>query len=347
MVEMPADADKVVRILSKSGSFDAAPELSPARDSGYLVGKRVLVTGAGGSIGSAFCQIAARLGPAGLTMIDRDDSALHAVSLTIEELDDRPTCAYYLRNICDADELANVFRRENPDVVVHAAALKHVPILEDHPEEAFRVNVLGTRAVLEAAAVGEVETFVNVSTDKASNPVSVLGLTKRLGENMAAYFDLKHDGRFVSVRFGNVIGSRGSFLPTFVERIERNQPLLVTHEEATRFLMSVDAAVDLIITAAEHGEGGDTLIADMGEPIRIIDLARSLLEHSGKSLPIRISGLRAGDKLHEDCFDDSETPVQDAAVHGLLRVRVPPLEPDSLSLAGFLDSLGAGRSARG
>jgi FlaA1/EpsC-like NDP-sugar epimerase len=347
---MSMGVDDVISSLLKQRAYGSDPDLPRAGASDFLAGKRILVTGGGGSIGSAFCQVAARLRPARLTVLDRDDSALHAVGLALGEFErgsERgPELRYLLRDICDTAELHDVFAAERPDVVVHAAALKHVPVLEEHPGEAFRVNVLGTRSTLAAAAASGAGVFVNVSTDKASNPASVLGLTKRLGERMTAFCDLKHGGRYVSVRFGNVIGSRGSFLPTFVDRIERDLPLLVAHEDATRFLMDIDKAIELVLSAAERGEGGDTLIADMGKPIRILDLARSLLATYGKSKPIRIGSLRAGDKLHEDWCDDSETPTTDSLPDGLIRVRVSPVDPDSLTLEEFLGSLARRRAAR-
>lgn len=304
-----------------------------------LTGRRVLVTGAGGSIGSVVCRTVAELPAAHLVMLDRDDSALHALQLGLNDMECVPELTYYLRDICDETALTEVFERERPEVVLHAAALKHVPLLEEHPGEAYRVNVLGTRTALSTAAACGTEIFVNVSTDKASNPTSVLGVTKRLGERLTSHFGSTYDRRYVSVRFGNVLGSRGSVLSTFVEKIQNKRPLLVTHEDATRFLMSVDDAVELILLAAAHGRTGETLIADLGKPVRILDIAHSLLDDSGADLPIEIVGLRPGDKLHEDYLDDSESPENDLAHAGLIRVRVEPLDPASVRLEDFLRSI--------
>ncbi|WP_024806318.1 polysaccharide biosynthesis protein [Nocardia sp. BMG51109] len=312
---------------------------SPSSDVDTLAGRRVLVTGAGGSIGSAFCRAAAATPAAALVMLDRDDSALHALRLRLAEPGSVPALGYYLRDVCDAEALAEVFRRERPEIVVHAAALKHVPLLEEHPSEAYRVNVIGTRTVLSVAAMCDTKVFVNVSTDKASNPTSVLGITKRLGERLTSHFATAYDRRFVNVRFGNVLGSRGSFLPDFLEKIRDNKPLRVTHEEVTRYLMSTDDAVELIMLAARHGRSGETLLTDMGKQVRIIDVARSLIDDAGTDLPVEIVGLRPGEKLHEDYLDDSESPVRDPATAGLVRVQVEPLDPASVRFEDFLPSI--------
>ncbi|MBP2471927.1 FlaA1/EpsC-like NDP-sugar epimerase [Crossiella equi] len=309
-----------------------------AADRDILTGKRVLVTGAGGSIGSAVCRAVATLPATRLVMLDRDDSALHALQLSLAELPVRPGLAFYLRDICVEQGLTEIFERERPQVVLHAAALKHVPLLEQHPAEAYRVNVLGTGTTLAAAAAAGTEIFVNISTDKASNPSSVLGITKRLGERLTSYFSAKHNRRYLSVRFGNVLGSRGSFLTTFAEQIRNRRPLLVTHEDVTRFLMSVEDAVELIVLAAAQGAGGETLISNMGKPVRILDIAHSLLDEAGADLPIEIVGLRPGDKLHEDYLDDSESPAD--AVEDLVRVKVEPLDPAEVRFEDFLQAAG-------
>ena len=304
-----------------------------------LAGQRVLVTGAGGSIGSELSRAVARSPAAKLVVLDRDDSALHALRLDLDAAGPGPEVAYYLRDLCDEDELDDVFQREKPQVVLHAAALKHVPVLEENPSEAYRVNVLGTRAALSAAARCGTDVFVNVSTDKASNPSSVLGLSKRLAECITAHFSTVHEGRYVSVRFGNVLGSRGSFLPLFVDRIANRQPIAITHEEATRFLMTMEDAVELVLLAIAGGRSGETLIADMGDPVRIIDIAHSLISQSGCGLPIEIVGLRPGDKLHEDYLDDSESPAAESVSTGATKVRVTPVDPDLLDLDRFLKSV--------
>ncbi|WP_454197143.1 polysaccharide biosynthesis protein [Nocardia sp. Marseille-Q1738] len=335
---MQMNVDEVLRMLDGHGKNAAHSGVTPA-DFASLAGKRVLVTGAGGSIGSAFCRAVATMPAAELVMLDRDDSALHALQLSLADGQSVPALTYYLRDICDEDALTEVFRRERPQVVVHAAALKHVPLLEEHPAEAYRVNVIGTRTALSTAARCDTEIFVNVSTDKASNPTSVLGLTKRLGERLTSYFGATYERRFVNVRFGNVLGSRGSFLPAFVEKIQDNKPLHVTHQDATRFLMSVGDAVGLIVRAATHGRSGETLLADMGKPVRILEIAHSMIDDAGANLPIEIIGLRPGDKLHEDYLDDSESPVQDLPANGLVRVRVEPIDPASVQFEDVLANL--------
>jgi FlaA1/EpsC-like NDP-sugar epimerase len=339
------NVDEVLKLRSHGLRDDTSSRHRWLDDPAVLSGRTVLVTGAGGSIGSALCQEIAHLAPTRLVLLDRDDSALHTLRLRLEEVAQPPVLAYYLRDICDEEALRDVFSRERPQVALHAAALKHVPLLEEHPAEAYRVNVLGTRAALAAAAACSTEVFVNVSTDKASNPTTVLGLTKRLGERLTSYFGTAPNRRYVSVRFGNILGSRGSFLPTFVDQIEQGRPVTVTHEDATRFLMSIDDAVTFILHAVAEGRSGETLIADMGDPVRILDIANMLIADAGASLPIRITGLRPGDKLHEDYLDDSEAPTgSDRAAVGVTRVRVKPVDPESLRLDYFLKSISRQRS---
>lgn len=333
------NVDDVLKLRLNGRSNFSKNDRFPLTVSDTLTNKRVFVTGAGGSIGSALCRTVAQSRASRLIMLDRDDSALHALQLSLTELEVLPELSYYLRDICEAEALSEIFHRERPQVVFHAAALKHVPLLEAHPAEAFRVNVLGTRTTLSTAAAWDTEIFVNVSTDKASNPTSVLGITKRLGERLTSHYSAAYERRYISVRFGNVLGSRGSFLSTFVEKIQNNRPLHVTHEDATRFLMSVDDAVELIVLAAAHGRGGETLIADMGKPVRILDIAHSLIDDAGADLPIEIIGLRPGDKLHEDYLDDSEAPVNDLETSGLTRVVVEPIDPAAVRFEDFLHAV--------
>jgi FlaA1/EpsC-like NDP-sugar epimerase len=309
-------------------------------------GKRVLVTGAGGSIGSALCRaIAGSAGAARLVMLDRDDSALHALILATEQYGGQVQLEWRLRDICNDETIAELFSRERPDVILHAAALKHVPLLESEPEEAYRVNVLGTRSVLRAAAQCGAGVLVNISSDKSSNPTTALGRTKRLGERLTAHVAMVTGRRYMSVRMGNVLGSRGSFLPRFLDQIQSGQPVTVTHKDVTRFLMTLDDVVVLISHAVAHGSGGETLIADMGEQVRIIDIAHALVDGSGRELPIQITGLRRGDKLHEDMLDNSEVPVRAAAPGSVTGVRVAPLDPDAVDLQIFLHSLERAKAA--
>jgi FlaA1/EpsC-like NDP-sugar epimerase len=300
----------------------------------YLTGRRVLVTGAGGSIGSELCRQVHRLSPAQLVMVDRDESALHAVQLSIEgrALLDSPGVI-----LCDLRDSASVWRlidRHRPDVIFHAAALKHLPLLERHPAEAVRTNVWGTLDLLEAAAALGVERFVNISTDKAANPSSVLGYSKRIAERLTAYF--ANGGRsatYLSVRFGNVLGSSGSVLSTFRAQIERGGPVTVTHPEVTRYFMTVEEAVELVVQAGAIGGPGEVLVLDMGEPVKIAEVARVLAHRRDPEIPIVFTGLRRGEKLHEDLFGEDEVdrrPIHPQISH----VDVPAFPP---ALARALD----------
>jgi FlaA1/EpsC-like NDP-sugar epimerase len=293
----------------------------------YLLGKRVLVTGAGGSIGSELCRQIAAFGPAELLMLDRDESALHAVSLSIhgEARLDLPQAI--LADIRDDDALRGLFRERRPDVVFHAAALKHVNMLEQYPAEGWKTNVLGTRNVLEAATAVGVSHFINVSTDKAADPVNVLGRTKRMAERLTATYAQRNEGRFLSVRFGNVLGSRGSVLETFAAQIARGGPITVTHPDVTRYFMTIPEAVQLVIQAGAIGSGGEALVLDMGEPVRIADVAAQLIALEGRPINILFTGLRPGEKLHEELFGSEE--LDSRPIHPLIsHVPVPALEGD-------------------
>ncbi|MFV0258382.1 MAG: polysaccharide biosynthesis protein [Acidimicrobiales bacterium] len=264
-----------------------------------VTGKRVLVTGAGGSIGSELCRQLHRLGPAALLMLDRDENGLHATQLSIEgrALLDSPSLI--VADIRDRPRIRAVFEEHRPQVVFHTAALKHLTLLERHPCEGVKTNVFGTAHVLDAARAVGSERVVNISTDKAADPTSVLGATKRLAELLAAE-SARHDpGVVVNVRFGNVLGSRGSVLPTFLSQIAAGGPVTVTDPGVTRYFMTIPEAVRLVLQAAVIGRDAETLILDMGEPVRIVDLARRLIAQHDPSIRIEFTGLRPGEKRHE------------------------------------------------
>jgi FlaA1/EpsC-like NDP-sugar epimerase len=273
---------------------------------GYLTGRRVLVTGAGGSIGSELCRQIHRFDPAELFMLDRDESALHAVSLSIYGTARLDSPNVILADIRDAEVLTTLFAELRPDVVFHAAALKHLAVLEQYPEEAWKTNVIGTQNVLEAARAGGSQKFVNISTDKAANPSSVLGRSKRIGERLVADAARCSRGTYLSVRFGNVLGSRGSVLTTFTEQLETGGPITVTHPEVTRFFMTIPEAVQLVVHAAAIGRPGEALVLDMGEQIRIADIAHQLMAMAGRFVCVVYTGLSKGEKLHEELFGDGE-----------------------------------------
>ncbi|MEO6318526.1 MAG: nucleoside-diphosphate sugar epimerase/dehydratase, partial [Acidimicrobiales bacterium] len=290
----------------------------------YLTGRRVLVTGAGGSIGSELCRQLHSYEPAELVMLDRDESALHAVQLSIEGRALLETRNLVVADIRDRDRMVEVFEEHQPEVVFHAAALKHLPLCEMHPSEAVKTNVWGTATMLRLALEGGVDTFVNISTDKAADPVSVLGATKRIAERLTASAAEQADGSFISVRFGNVLGSRGSVLGAFRAQIERGGPITVTHPEVTRYFMTVEEAVQLVIQAGAIGESGEAMVLDMGEPVRIADVAKRLADQAEQPIEIVYTGLRPGEKLHEVLQGVDEDPQPTA--HVLInRVAVDPL----------------------
>ncbi|MGH9136085.1 MAG: polysaccharide biosynthesis protein [Acidimicrobiales bacterium] len=299
---------------------------------GYITGRRVLVTGAGGSIGSELCRQLHRFAPDRLVLLDRDESALHGTQLLLEgrALLDSPDVV--VADIRDRDRLYEVFERARPQVVFHAAALKHLPLLELHPSEGVKTNIWGTQHVLDAAASVDVDRFVNVSTDKAADPTSVLGYTKRIAERLTAAQAQRATGTYLSVRFGNVLGSRGSVLSAFRSQIEVGGPVTVTHPDVTRFFMTVEEAVQLVIQAGAMGGPGEALVLDMGEPVRILDVARQLVASSQRRVEIVFTGLRPGEKLREVLHAADESPRPSG--HRLIStVDVSPLPFDNLSAA--------------
>jgi FlaA1/EpsC-like NDP-sugar epimerase len=277
---------------------------------GYLTGRRVLVTGAGGSIGSELCRQISRFAPKELVMLDRDESALHAVQLGIEGramLDSRNLVVCDIR---DRPRLDEVFDEHLPEVVFHAAALKHLPLLQMHPKEALKTNVHGTQNLLEVSAARRVDWFINISTDKAADPSSVLGYTKRIAERLTAQAASSAVGVYLSVRFGNVLGSRGSVLTAFQTQVEAGGPITVTHPDVTRYFMTVEEAVQLVIQAGAVGRDGEALVLDMGQPVRIDDVARRLASQAKRPIEIVYTGLRPGEKLHETLFGSNEVDVR-------------------------------------
>lgn len=292
----------------------------------YVTGRRVLVTGAGGSIGSELCRQLHRFGPDSLIMLDRDESALHSVQMAIEGralLDDEQLVVADIR---DAERMKDVFARHRPDVVFHTAALKHLPLLEMHPAEAVKTNVRGTLNVLEAAARAGVDRFVNISTDKAADPSSVLGYTKRIAEQLTSWYAAREDGVYLSVRFGNVLGSRGSVLGAFERQVAEGGPITVTHPDVTRYFMTVTEAVQLVVQAGAVGLDGEALVLDMGEPVKIVDVARRLAAQADRPIEIVFTGLRPGEKLHEVLLGQAEK--DDRHAHPLIsHCRVPAQSP--------------------
>ena len=277
----------------------------------YVRDRTVLVTGAGGSIGSKLCRHLARLGAARLVLVEQGESALYEMERELVDERDFPACIPVLADCGDAAKMRQTFEGRRPSVVFHAAAYKHVPMLEANPLQAVKNNVLATRVVAELAIEFGVERFVLISTDKAANPKNLLGQSKAVCEWIVESFAARDDvdTRFVAVRFGNVLGSSGSVIPIFRRQIEHGGPVTVTHPEMTRFFMTIPEAASLVVQAGAMGGSGQVYVLDMGKPVKIIDLARQMIELSGrteKQVPITFVGARAGEKLHEELWNEGE-----------------------------------------
>ena len=312
-------------------------DIDPVAVSAYITGRRVLVTGAGGSIGSEICRQLARFEPSALIMLDRDESGLHGTQLSIEGramLDD-PNLV--LADIRDAARVDEVFAEYRPEVVFHTAALKHLPLLEMHPAEGWKTNVRGTLTLLDAARRHGVDRFVNVSTDKAADPTSVLGWTKRITERLTAHASSLGPTECVSVRFGNVLGSNGSVLKAFEAQALNGGPITVTDPDITRYFMTIEEASRLTIYAGAIGDPGEILILDMGEPVRIVDVAQRFAGQHDPPLDIVFTGLRPNEKLHEDLISADE--LGERRIHKLItHVSVDPLAPIDSMTAGPIPS---------
>lgn len=313
-----------------------------------IAGRTVLVTGAGGSIGSELCRQIARFGPAKLYMVDRDESGLLATQMSLTGQGLLQGDEVILADIRDQEAMRSVFAAAHPDLVFHAAALKHLPLLETYPLEAWKTNVLGTLNVLTAAAEVGVGAFVNISTDKAAEPTCVLGYSKRVAERLTADFARTHPGRYVSVRFGNVLGSRGSVVHTFTAQIERGGPVTITHPDVRRFFMLIPEACQLVLEAGSIGTDGEVMVLEMGEQVKIVDVAKTLIRMSGRrDIDIIYTGLRPGEKVSEDLFSDTED--RQVTTNALINsVGVPKLDSDvvrALSMTSHDDALGWMRTA--
>ncbi|HET6875924.1 MAG TPA: polysaccharide biosynthesis protein [Jatrophihabitans sp.] len=275
-------------------------------------GRRVLVTGAGGSIGSELCRQIASYGPAALYMLDHDESNLHRLQLEISGKALLDSDELIVADIRDDARIRSLFAALRPQVVYHAAAHKHLPLLEKHPCEGVKSNVLGTRNLVDAAVESGAERFILISTDKAAEPTSILGVTKRLAELVVR--DRSGRGTSVgAVRFGNVLGSRGSFLHVLAHQIEAHEPITITDPNVDRFFMTVEEAVGLVLEAGAMAETGETFVLDMGEPVRIVNLVEAYAAQAGiTQFEVRFTGLRPGEKLNETLFSSSESRVPTA-----------------------------------
>ncbi|HEX3266758.1 MAG TPA: nucleoside-diphosphate sugar epimerase/dehydratase [Gaiellaceae bacterium] len=290
-------------------------EVDLEKSAAYVKGKTVLVTGAGGSIGSELCRQIARVGPQRLILVDQGETALFEIERELVDERGFSACVPVLADCKSRRKMHQVFDRYRPTVVFHAAAYKHVPLMEANPLESVRNNAVGTRILAETAVEFGAERFVLVSTDKAVNPKTVMGQSKALCEWIVEAYGAREDiaTRFVAVRFGNVLGSSGSVIPIFRRQIASGGPVTVTHPEMTRYFMTIPEASSLVIQAGAIGGRGDVFVLDMGEPVRIFDLAKQMVRLSGKEpdrdIAIQIVGTRPGEKLHEELWGEGETAV--------------------------------------
>jgi len=303
-----------------------------------LSGKVVLITGAGGSIGSELCRQVARFGPLKLVLYELSEFALYTIEQELSEHFPHIPLLRLVGDVRDPAHLQATFQRVGPQVVFHAAAYKHVPLMEeDNAHAALRNNTLGTWYTAQAAAAAGAERFVLISTDKAVNPTNVMGATKRAAEMVVSALSAQgHATRFIAVRFGNVLGSSGSVIPKFKEQIARGGPVTVTHPDITRFFMTIPEAARLVLQAAAIGDSGQVFVLDMGEPVKIADLARDMIHMSGHTLdeiPIRYSGLRPGEKLYEELLADADATVATP----FARLRIARLEDRGGDIQSLLD----------
>jgi len=311
-----------------------AVRINSAEVGQMLGGAVAMVTGAGGSIGSELCRQIARFAPSKLVFFEHSEFALYRITEEFRDLFPEVACVGYVGDVKDAERVRQVVRGEKPAIVFHAAAYKHVPLMElDNAWQAVRNNVLGTHVVAAEAIAAGVPRFVLVSTDKAVNPTNVMGATKRLAEIACESLQPADGSTLVSVvRFGNVLGSAGSVIPKFQEQVARGGPVTVTHPEATRFFMSIPEASQLVLQAAALGTGGQIFVLEMGKPVRIVDVARTIIQLLGRSeeeIEIRYIGLRPGEKLHEEVFASDE--MTDRTTHPSVRVaRARPVDPAKL-----------------
>ncbi|MEQ9323041.1 MAG: nucleoside-diphosphate sugar epimerase/dehydratase [Polyangiaceae bacterium] len=275
----------------------------------FIGGKTILVSGAGGSIGSELCRQIAPLDPKAIVLVERAENSLFAIHRELTGRFPRLEVVPRICDVCDVDRLDAVFDEHHPEIVIHAAAHKHVPMMEWNPGEAVKNNVFGTKTLADAADRHGVKAFVMISTDKAVNPTSVMGATKRAAELYVQSMSKASKTKFVAVRFGNVLGSAGSVIPTFQEQIRNGGPVTVTHPDMRRYFMTIPEASQLVLQAATMGEGGEIFVLDMGKPVKIVELARDLIRLSGFSeeeIPIEFTGVRPGEKLFEELAVHSE-----------------------------------------
>ncbi|WP_100405641.1 polysaccharide biosynthesis protein [Bacillus solitudinis] len=279
----------------------------------YITKRTILVTGAGGSIGSEVCRQVARFTPKEIILLGHGENSIYSIEMELRRNLPDLVISTEIADVQDREKIFKIMNTRQPHVVFHAAAHKHVPLMERNPEEAVKNNIIGTRNVAEAASDAKVNTFVMISTDKAVNPTSVMGATKRIAEMIIQHMDMVSKTRFVAVRFGNVLGSRGSVIPLFKDQIKSGGPVTVTDPEMVRYFMTIPEASRLVLQAGSLAQGGEVFVLDMGEPVKIVDLARNLIKLSGYTedeIPIKFTGMRPGEKMFEELLGKDEVHAE-------------------------------------
>jgi FlaA1/EpsC-like NDP-sugar epimerase len=293
----------------------------------FINQRSVLVTGAGGSIGSELCRQLAQFEPKQLVMLERNENSLYQTELALKRRYPELKLEALIASINDAPGLNNILQKYRPEIIFHAAAYKHVPLMERCPIEAAYNNILGTRNLVKAALKAETEYFVMISTDKAVNPSSVMGVSKRIAENYVRACNTRSDTKFIITRFGNVLGSAGSVIPIFKSQLAQGGPICVTHPEIERFFITIPEAVQLVLQAVYMGEGGDIFVLKMGRPVKIRELAEKLILLAGKTprdIEIKYTGLREGEKMYEELFNEGES--SQPSPHPLIDYAIGPHE---------------------
>ncbi|WOK06267.1 nucleoside-diphosphate sugar epimerase/dehydratase [Imperialibacter roseus] len=319
-------------------------QLDTTQISAYLKRKRVMVTGAGGSIGSEIVRQLTRFDPETIIMVGRGESSLHLISIELRDKTGFQKFDIRIADVRDRDTLEKLFEQYKPEVIFHAAAHKHVPFMEDNPAQSVFNNVIGTKNLTELALKYNVKHFVNISTDKAVNPTSVMGASKRVSEHLVSLASSKAEKEqyFVSVRFGNVLGSRGSVIPIFKEQIKNGGPITITHPEMVRYFMTIPEASQLVLQAGAMNKNGSLFILDMGKPVKILDMARDLISLSGlipdQDIKIVFSGVRPGEKMFEELLTSQET--LEATVHGKIFSAKKNVHPNGIeSMVSMLEKV--------
>ncbi len=284
--------------------------------SSYLSGKVIMVTGAGGSIGSELCRQIAKVNPKEIILLGRGENSIYEINQELKEKYPNNIFIPIIADIKEKNRINNIFSEYRPNVVFHAAAHKHVPLMEAQPQEAIRNNVFGTKNLVDAANDYSVETFIMISTDKAVNPTSIMGASKKVAEILVQNMNLNSETKYAVVRFGNVLGSRGSVVPLFKKQISQGGPITITHPDMNRYFMTIPEASQLVLQAGALANGGEIFLLDMGQPVKIVDMAKDLIELHGlipdKDIKIIFSGLRPGEKLYEELFTAEEKAISTA-----------------------------------